>query len=147
VALFGRRLYEVMAYWETADEETSAPEHMLEFARYYQATPKVVFSTTLERVEGDARLVRGGLAEEVAALKAQPGGDLTVGGAGLAAACIELGLVDEYGLFVYPVVAGGGTPFFPALQDRIDLELLETRTFASRVVYLRYRRTPGGATE
>jgi len=147
VALFGRRLYEMMAYWETADEQTSASEHELEFARFYQGTPKVVFSTTLERVEGDARLVRGGLAEEVAALKAQPGGDLTVGGAGLAAACIELDLVDEYGLFVYPVVAGGGTPFFPALDARIDLELLETRTFASRVAYLRYRRTPGDATE
>jgi dihydrofolate reductase len=85
-------------------------------------------------------LARDGVAEEVARLKDQPGKDLAVGGAGLASTCIELGLVDEYGLFVNPVVVGGGTPYFPALGARTDLELVETRTFGSRVVYLRYRR-------
>ena len=99
-----------------------------------------MFSTTLEAVEGDARLAAGGVADEIAALKQQPGRDPAVGGAGLAATCIGLGLVDEYGLFVNPVVLGGGTTFFPPLQQRIELELVETRTFASRVVYLRYRR-------
>jgi dihydrofolate reductase len=74
-------------------------------------------------------------------LKEQPGKDLAVGGAGLASTLIELGLVDEYRLFVSPVVLGGGTPYFPPLDERIDLELVETRTFGSRVVYLRYRRT------
>jgi dihydrofolate reductase len=136
----GRRLYETMVYWETADENPSAAEYELEFARIWKRLPKIVFSTTLERVEGNARLARAGVAEEVAALKEQPGKDLAVGGAGLAATFAKLGLIDEYRLFVSPVVVGGGTPFFPALDERIDLELVETRTFGSRVVYERYRR-------
>ena len=138
--LCGRRLYEVMVYWETAHENSSTAEHELEFARIWQALPKIVFSSTLDAVEGNARLAADGLADEVARLKAQPGGDIAVGGAGLASSCAELGLIDEYGLFVNPVVVGGGTPFFPALGKRTDLELVETRTFGSRVVYLRYRR-------
>ena len=138
--LCGRRLYETMVYWETADENPSATEYELEFARIWQNLPKIVFSKTLEKVEGNARLVRDGVVEEVAKLKAQPGKDLAVGGAGLASTLIELGLVDEYRLFVSPVVLGGGTPFFPALEERIDLELAETRTFGSRVVYVRYRK-------
>jgi dihydrofolate reductase len=138
--LCGRRLYEVMAYWETAEGNPSAPEHELEFARIWRATPKIVFSTTLEKVEGNARLVREGVAEEVAKLKEQPGKDLGVGGAGLASTLMKVGLVDEYRLFVSPVVLGGGTPYFPALDERINLELLETQTFGSRVVYVRYRR-------
>jgi dihydrofolate reductase len=139
--LLGRGLYEVMRYWETAEEENpSAPEHELEFGRIWKATPKIVFSTTLEEVEGNTRLVRDGVAEEVARLKEQPGKDLAVGGAGLASTCIKLGLVDDYRLFVSPVVLGSGTPYFPALDERIDLELVETRTFGSRVVYSRYHR-------
>ena len=138
--LLGRRLYEEMTYWETADENPSAPEHVLEFARIWKDLPKIVFSKTLEKVEGNARLATDGVAEEVAKLKEQPGKDLAVGGAGLASTFIELGLVDEFRLFVSPVVLGAGTPYFPALDERIDLELVETRTFASRVVYVRYRR-------
>jgi dihydrofolate reductase len=138
--LCGRRLYEEMLYWETADENPSAAEHELEFARIWTNLPKIVFSNTLEKVEGNARLARDGVAEEVAELKEQPCKDLAVGGAGLASTLIELGLIDEYRLFVSPVVLGGGTPYFPALQERIDLELVETRTFGSRVVYVRYRR-------
>jgi dihydrofolate reductase len=137
--LCGRRLYEVMVYWETADEKP-APEHELEFARIWKALPKVVFSKTLDKVDGNARLVRDGAADEVAKLKGQPGKDLAVGGAGLASTFTRLGLIDEYRLFVSPVVLGGGTPYFPALEGRIDLELIETRAFASRVVYVRYRR-------
>jgi dihydrofolate reductase len=140
VELYGRRLYETMRYWETAEEDPSLSEVALEFARIWKDTPKIVFSRTLEEVEGYARLVSDGAAEEVAKLKEQPGGALAVGGAGLASTFIELGLVDEYQLFVSPVVLGGGTPYFPALDERIDLELVETRTFASRVVYVRYRR-------
>jgi dihydrofolate reductase len=140
VHLCGRRLYEVMLYWETVDEDPSAAEHVLEFARIWQDLPKIVFSTTLETVEGNATLATGGVAEEVAKLKEQPGADVAVGGAGLASSLIELDLIDEYRLFVSPVVVGGGTPFFPAREERIDLELVETRTFSSRVVYVRYRR-------
>ena len=140
VELLGRRLYETMLYWETADENPSATDYELEFARLWKDTPRIVFSNTLEKVEGNARLATDGVAEEVARLKEEPGQDLAVGGAGLASTCIELGLVDEYLLFVNPVVLGGGTPYFPALDERINLELIETRTFASRVVYLRCRR-------
>jgi dihydrofolate reductase len=135
VHLLGRRLYETMVYWETAPEDDSAEG---EFAGIWQRLPKIVFSNTLERVEGNARLATGSVEEEVARLKEQPGKDLAVGGAGLAAGCARLGLIDEYRLFVSPVVVGGGTPFFPPLDDRIDLELVETRTFGSRVAYLRY---------
>jgi dihydrofolate reductase len=140
VHLCGRRLYEEMLFWETADQNPAAAEHELEFARIWKRLPKVVFSTTLETVEGNARLARDGVAEEVTRLKEQPGDDLAVGGAGLASTCIELGLVDEFGLFVYPVVLGGGTPYFPTLEARIELELVETRTFGSRVVHVSYQR-------
>jgi dihydrofolate reductase len=136
----GRRLYEEMLYWETADQNPSAGEPELEFARIWQDLPKIVFSNTLEKVEGNARLATDGVADEVAKLKEQPGKDLAVGGAGLASTFAKLGLIDEYRLFVSPVVLGGGTPYFPALEERIGLELAETRTFGSRVVYLRYRR-------
>lgn len=138
--LCGRRLYEVMVYWETADENPSLPEHELEFARIWKDLPKIVFSETLDTVEGNARLVRGSVVDEVAKLSEQPGKDLSVGGAGLASSLMELGLIDEFRLFVSPVVLGAGTPYFPALQERINLELVETRTFGSRVVYVRYRR-------
>jgi dihydrofolate reductase len=138
--LCGRRLYEVMRYWDTADQNPSAAEHELEFARIWQRLPKIVFSRTLTEVEGNARLATEGIAEEVAKLREQPGKDLGVGGASLASACIKVGLVDEYRLFVNPVVLGGGTPYFPALEDRTNLELVERQTFGSRVVYVRYRR-------
>jgi dihydrofolate reductase len=143
VHLCGRRLYETMVYWETAEENPSATEYELEFARIWKQLPKIVFSRTLEEVEGNARLARGDVGEEVARLKEEPGKDLAVGGAGLASTLIRLGLVDEYRLFVSPVLLGGGTPFFPAMDERIDLELVETRAFGSRVVYLRYEAAPG----
>jgi dihydrofolate reductase len=136
----GRRLYEEMVFWETADQNPAACETVVEFAHIWQALPKIVFSTTPEAVEGNARLATEGPAEELANLKAEGGKDIAVGGAGLAATFTELGLIDEYRLFVNPVVVGGGTPFFPPLAQRIDLELVETRTFGDRVVYLRYRR-------
>jgi dihydrofolate reductase len=138
--LCGRRLYEVMTYWETADQNPSVTEYELEFARIWQELPKIVFSRTLTEVEGNSRLATDGIAEEVAKLRERPGQDVAVGGAGLASTCIELDLVDEYRLFVSPVVVGGGTPFFPPLDEKINLELVETRTFGSRVTYVRYRR-------
>jgi dihydrofolate reductase len=138
--LCGRGLYEDMLPWETAEETRSDPQE-LEFARIWKAIPKVVFSTTLETVEGNARLARDSVAVEIAELKEQAGKDVvSVGGAGFASTVIKLGLIDEYRLFVSPVVLGGGTPYFPRLEEKINLELLETRTFGSRVVYLRYRR-------
>ena len=116
--LCGRRLYETMLYWETA-QETSLPEEHVEFARIWKALPKVVFSTTLESVVGNTRLATEGVGEEVARLKEQPGKDIAVGGAGLARACMELGLIDEWRLFVSPVLLGGGTPYFPPLDETV----------------------------
>ena len=139
VQLCGRRLYETMLYWETAPEDSLSRDHA-EFARIWKALPKVVFSTTLESVVGNARLARGGVGDEVSRLKEQSRTDISVGGAGLARACMELDLIDEWRLFVSPVLLGGGTPYFPTLDRQINLELAETQTFASRVVYLRYRR-------
>jgi dihydrofolate reductase len=139
--LYGRRLYEVMnAYWPTAELDPSATEVELEFARVWNATPRIVFSTTLESVAGSSRLVRGGdVGEELAKLKAEFPGDLSVGGPTLAAQFIARGLVDEYRLVIHPVVLGAGTPFFPTLPQPLDLELIETRRFASGVVYVGYR--------
>jgi dihydrofolate reductase len=141
VHLCGRRLYETMLYWETAEEGPLA-EAQLEFARIWKALPKLVFSTTLESVVGNARLAADGVGEEVSRLKAEPGEDLAVGGAGLAGACMSLGLIDEWRLFVMPVLLGRGTPYFPRLDARVGLQLIEKQTFGSQVVYLRYRRAP-----
>ena len=137
--LCGRRLYETMVYWETAEESPLAAEEV-EFAQIWKALPKVVFSTTLQSVVGNTRLASGDVGEEVSRLKEQPGKDIAVGGAGLAGVCMNLDLIDEWRLFVSPVVLGGGTPYFPPSEKKLDLELIETRTFGSRVVYLRYRR-------
>ena len=138
VQLCGRRLYETMAYWETADEGPLAADHV-RFAKIWKALPKVVFSTTLDGVVGNSRLASDGVGEEVSRLKAQPGKDIAVGGAGLARSCMELGLIDEWRLFVSPVLLGGGTPYFPPLEETINLELVDTQTFGARVVCLRYR--------
>ncbi|MFD8390872.1 dihydrofolate reductase family protein [Streptomyces sp. NPDC059680] len=140
IHLLGRRLYETMLYWETADQNPSLDFSTLEFAAIWKLLPKVVFSTTLSAVQGNARLVSGGLAEEIERLRAEPGeGDIAIGGATLAAEAAALGLIDEYRARVYPVLVGGGIPFFPQHERRVDLELVETRTFSSSVVHLRYR--------
>jgi dihydrofolate reductase len=140
VYLLGRGLYETMLYWETADQDLSLDDSMLEWAAIWKPLPKVVFSTTLPAVQGTARLASGGLAEEIGRLRAGPAeGDIAIGGATLAAEAAALGLIDEYRPRVYPVLTGGGIPFFPRRERRVGLELLETRTFSSGVVYLRYR--------
>ena len=140
VHLLGRRLYETMLYWETADQDPSLDDSMLEWAALWNPLPKVVFSTTLSSVQGHARLASGGLAEEIERLRAEPGeGEIAIGGATLAAEAAAVGLIDEYRVIVYPVLVGGGIPFFPRSERRVDLELVETRTFSSRFVYLRYR--------
>jgi dihydrofolate reductase len=109
-----------------------------EFALIWQALPKVVFSRTLDSVEGEnTTLARQDLRAELTSLQESVRGDVEVGGAELAAEAVRLGLIDEYRLFVHPVALGGGIPFFPRDQ-RVDMELLETRTFSCRVVYLRY---------
>ncbi|WP_392892713.1 dihydrofolate reductase family protein [Streptomyces sp. LN699] len=140
VHLLGRRLYEAMLYWETVDQGPSLDDSTREWTALWNALPKVVFSTTLSTVRGNARLASGDLAEEIARLRAEPGeGNIAIGGAQLAAKAAALGLIDEYRPKVYPVLVGGGIPFFPRDERRLDLELVETRTFMSNVHYLRYR--------
>jgi dihydrofolate reductase len=140
VHLLGRRLYETMLYWETADQDQSLDDAELEWAALWNPLPKVVFSTTLSAVQGNARLASAGLAEEIERLRAEPGeGDIAIGGATLAAQAAALDLIDEYQVMVYPVLVGGGIPFFAQNERRVDLDLVETRTFSSKVVYLRYR--------
>jgi dihydrofolate reductase len=136
--LFGRRMYEVMTYWDTAEEDPSNPEYVLEFARIWKRIVKIVFSKTLDHVQGNARLSRGNIVDEIAQLKAQPGLDMGVGGATIAGALMRSGLIDEYQLFIHPVVLGGGTPMFQ-VADPIKLRLMETRTFHSGAVLLRYQ--------
>lgn len=133
--LCGRRLYEIMRIWET-DPSFPDSDDEREFAAVWTALPKVVFSRTLESVEGNARLAAGSLAEEIADLD----GDAEIGGAELAAQAIELGLVDEFHLFRAPIILGGGTPFFPPVGAPVPLELAETRTFGSGVVFERWAR-------
>ena len=137
--LLGRRLYETMLVWET-DPSRRDNEDTDAFADVWCAIPKVVFSRTLDGVRGNARLAEASLAEEVAAALDATEKDVAIGGAGLAAQAIELGLVDELRMFRYPVVVGGGTPFLPPVTDDIALDLIETRTFGSRVIYERYGR-------
>jgi dihydrofolate reductase len=140
--LCGRRLYETMVAWET-DPSLRESELGAAFADAWCALPKVVFSRTLDTVQGNARLAEASLAEEVEAALDATGKDVAIGGAGLAAQVIELGLVDELTMFRNPVVVGGGTPFLPPVAAHIALELIETRTFGSRVIYERYRLARG----
>jgi dihydrofolate reductase len=138
--LYGRAVWEVMSgYWPTADEDTDE-EHARYFAPIWRRTPKVVFSTTLERADWNTTIVRGDLAREVAALKAGPGKDIQLtGGAGLAKSLADLDLIDEYQVIVHPVVLGGGRQLFPS-SGRFSLDLAETRTFDGATVLLRYTR-------
>jgi dihydrofolate reductase len=138
--VMGRRLYETMLYWETADQNPSLGFDTREWASVWRRLPKVVFSTTLSAVAGNARLASGSLVEEVERLRGEPGdGDIGIGGATLAGEAAQLGLIDEFRPVVHPVVVGGGIPFYPQCERRLDLELIESRTFSSQVVYLRYR--------
>lgn len=138
--VMGRRLYETMLYWETTDQNPSLDFDTREWASIWKALPKVVFSTTLSEVEGKARLATAGLAEEIERLRAEPGdGDIGIGGATLAGEAAEMGLIDEFRAIVYPVLIGGGIPFYPQRERRLDLELIASRTLGSRAAYLRYR--------
>ena len=142
VHLMGRRLYETMLYWEPGDQEATFDDAEREWAALWRPLPKVVFSTTLSAVRGNARLAAGSLAEEIERLRAEPGeGHIAIGGATLAAEAAALDRIDEYRVRIYPVLVGGGTPYFAQAERRVDLELVETRTFSSRVVYVRYRVT------
>lgn len=137
--LCGRKLYEAMLVWET-DPALRDDELRAAFADVWSALPKVVFSRTLDSVQGNARLAEASLADEVAAALEATDKDVSIGGPGLASAAVELGLVDELRMFRCPVVVGGGTPFLPPVTADIPLELIETKAFGSQVIFERYRR-------
>ncbi|MFD7528168.1 dihydrofolate reductase family protein [Streptomyces sp. NPDC059849] len=139
--LEGRVTYRLMEdFWPTADADPSATETEVEFAGIWREMPKIVFSRTLEHAGRNATIRREVDAEEIRALKAQPGGDLCLGGADLAATFMRLDLVDEYRVYVHPVLIGRGRPLFPASANRTALRLTETREFGNGVVLLRYGR-------
>ncbi|GGN82178.1 deaminase [Streptomyces albiflavescens] len=139
--LSGRVTYELMAgYWPTADKDPESTPEVVEFAGIWRNMPKVVFSRTLERGEGHTTIVREVVPEEIRALKEQPGGDLGLGGADLAAAFMRHDLVDEFRVYVHPVILGRGKPLFPEADTLTRLRLIEARVFGTGVVQLRYER-------
>jgi dihydrofolate reductase len=141
--LYGRRLYELMAaYWPHAESDPKATDYMVEFGRTWVGTPKIVFSSTLTEVDWNSRLVRADPVDELPRLRAEFDGDLSVAGPTLAAAYVRADLVDEYRMVVHPVILGAGTPFFPSLEQPIDLEPTDSRRFRSGARYLGYRRVP-----
>ncbi|MDQ0945682.1 dihydrofolate reductase family protein [Streptomyces sp. V1I1] len=134
--------YVLMAgFWPTADTGPSSSRPLVEFAGIWRDMPKIVFSRTLERADWNTTIVRDVVVEEIMALKAQPGGDMALGGADLTAAFMQHDLIDEYRLYIHPVLIGRGKPLFPASDAKTDLRLAETRTFGNGVVLLRYQRT------
>jgi dihydrofolate reductase len=137
--LWGRRMYENnQALWATADIQ-SMEAFVVEFVQIWKQIPTIVFSSTLERVEGNARLERGDPVAVVTRLKEQPGPDLSVGGVQLASALMQAGLVDEYHIFIEPIILGAGRPIYPALNQPLRLKLVDTHTFKTGIVYLRYQ--------
>jgi dihydrofolate reductase len=141
--LDGRVTYELMAgYWPTADADPTSFGPVAEFAGIWRDMPKIVFSRTLERADWNTTVVRELVPEEIVKLKAQPGGDMVVGGADLAAGFMRHDLVDEFRLYVHPVLIGQGKSLFRPSDSKVDLRLVETRPFGNGVVLLRYQR-PG----
>lgn len=139
--LSGRVTYELMAdFWPTADNEPDSTPAMVEYSRIWRDMPKVVYSRTLEQADWNAVVVRDVVPHEVAELTAQYGGDLALGGAELAHAFRELDLIDEYRIYVHPVLIGRGTPLFRETDRHDDLRLVGTRTFGNGVVLLHHER-------
>jgi dihydrofolate reductase len=139
LALYGRRLWEGMSsHWPTAAQQPGVTPAQVEYARRWWDMPKVVFSSTIGAVDGNARLVTGDAVTEIARLKAEDGGPMDVAGATLAAAAMRAGLIDEYVIVTHPVLVGGGTPFFTTLDSWVDLDLVETRAFPDGVLLTRY---------
>jgi dihydrofolate reductase len=146
VHLYGRGLYENMsAFWPTAGQNPAEPAVEIEYARIWKSMQKIVFSTTLKKVEWNSQLVSENIAEVVKRLKAQPGKDMSVGGAGLAASFMQLGLIDEYWLYLRPILLGSGKRMFGPLPAKLKVRLVETHLFGSGVVLLRYQRAEAGS--
>lgn len=138
INFYGRRMSEAMDFWLTADQNPDLKDYEHEYARLWQDTERIVFSKTLDKVEGKARIVREVDPKEINKLKKQSGKDMAVGGATLASTFIKHGLIDEYRVYIHPVVLGGGKPMFP-VDKKLDLEFVEAKTFPGGVVMLRYK--------
>ncbi|MFJ4469849.1 dihydrofolate reductase family protein [Streptomyces sp. NPDC089424] len=139
LTLYGRKLWQTMSsYWPTGDQRHDATPAESEFARRWRNMSKVVFSSTIDKVDWNSRLVTGDAAAEITRLKAEDGGPMDIGGATLARAALRAGLIDEYVLATAPVLVGGGTPFFTVLDSWVNLSLVETRTHPCGVILTRY---------
>ncbi|MEU1623416.1 dihydrofolate reductase family protein [Streptomyces sp. NPDC005722] len=139
LSLYGRKLWQTMSsHWPTADQQPDATPAQIEFAHRWRDMSKVVFSSTIDKVDWNSRLVTGDAVAEITRLKAEDGGPMAVGGATLAGAAMRAGLIDEYVLLTAPVLVGGGTPFFTVLDGWVNLNLLETRTLPHGVILTRY---------
>jgi dihydrofolate reductase len=141
--LNGRVMYQLMAeFWPTADSDLASTPPMIEFARIWRDMPKIVFSRTLDRADWNTIVVRDVVPEDIRTLTAEPGGDMVLGGADIAATFMKYDLIDEYRIYVHPIVIGQGKALFPRSDTRVDLRFAETRPFGSGVVLLRYQRPP-----
>ena len=141
--LEGRVTYELMEdYWPTADEDPAASPTVVEFARIWRSMPKIVYSRTLQHAGPNATVTHEVVAADVLALKEQPGGDLVVGGSELGAEFVRLDLIDEYRLYIHPVIIGRGRSMLRPSDSKIRLTLAESHTFGTGVVMLRYERRP-----
>ena len=139
LALYGRKLWETMSsHWPTADQQPGATTAQIEYSRRWRDMPKVVFSSTTRAVDWNARVFTGDAVTEITRLKTEGDGPMDVGGATLAAEAMRAGLIDEYAIVTHPVLVGGGTPFFTALDNWVNLNLMETRTFPGGVLLTRY---------
>ncbi|WP_439658568.1 dihydrofolate reductase family protein [Lentzea sp. HUAS TT2] len=139
LSLYGRKLWEEMSsFWPTGDQRPGATPTEIEYAKNWRDTPKVVFSSSAVEVDWNTRVVTGDAVAEITRLKAGDGGPMAIAGATLAATAMRAGLIDEYAVVTYPVLVGGGTPFFTALDGWVNLDLVETRTFSGGVVLTRY---------
>ncbi|MFJ2093848.1 dihydrofolate reductase family protein [Streptomyces sp. NPDC087901] len=139
LSLYGRKLWQTMSsYWPTGDQQPNATAAEIQFARRWRNMSKVVFSSTVDKVDWNARLVTGDAVAEITRLKAEDGGPMAIGGATLAGAAMRAGLIDEYALATAPVLVGVGTPFFTALDSWVNLNLVETRTLPCGVILTRY---------
>jgi dihydrofolate reductase len=139
--IHGRRTYELMAaFWPTADADPTSSPAVVEFASIWRDTPKIVYSRTLQRADWNTTIVREVDPDDVRALKERVDGDVVVGGAELSKAFLRHDLIDEFRVYVHPVLLGQGRPLFEAGGPRLDLELVETRSFGNGVVLLRYGR-------
>jgi dihydrofolate reductase len=140
LALYGRKLWETMSsHWPTADQRPDATPAHVEFAQRWRDMPKVVFSSTNIGDDWNARSVTGDAVAEITRLKGEDGGPMDIAGATLAAAAMRAGLIDEYAIVTHPVLVGGGAPFFTALDNWVNLDLMETRTFPGGVHLSRYQ--------